>query len=372
MKPLSPIKYIKANIKKTASTCIAIMLGVFVVYFFSLVTETTNHAMEIMGGNEAEKVSSIFPGNNNPIPDNIISEFKNNSKLKFIAPIAADAGELKYSLGLGNSWNNVYNLYGDDIEGYLSALDLKLISGKLPQEGSNEILVCAFLAKQNGLKINSIIGKKTAFSKLDGDYKVSGIIDGSFVVGIVNNNKNNLKREDAFKYGFFYSSTDGSHKDLSYLLERKDLKLQVNDFQKQKKLMGQMGDAMNGFSYGLGVFIIIILCVTLGNLNYITFKNRIQEFFILHAMGYKNSMLMRKLWKENLLVCTIGYMLGMLLCFLVVSIFNLCILSPEGKPFLLISVNGFICSVTIPIFVSIFSLIPCLTSRYREKINTGI
>jgi len=59
------------------------------------------------------------------------------------------------------------------------------------------------------------------------------------------------------------------------------------------------------------------------------------------------------------------------MCIMTVSILNLTIFNPVGKPFLLLSKSGFIASFTIPLFVSLFSLIPCLTSKYREKINIG-
>jgi putative ABC transport system permease protein len=372
MRPLSPVKYVKSNMKKVAISAIGVMIGVFVVYFYSLITETTNYAMQIAGVNQVKEFSIIYPGNNKELPQTLIEEFKNKESVKDILPIKTGAGSLRYHLGLSSMQVDVYNLYSEDIPKFLDRLDLKLKAGELPKEGTKDILIPERFAKQNNLKVNSIIDKNLITAKLDGDYRVCGIFDGPSIIGVVNEESLGIDRIEAFKYGFLYSSKDGSHKDLSYLKDRQDIKVQVYDYKQARKFMKDMGAVMNLFSYGLGAFMIVILCITLGNLNYITFSNRIQEFFILHSMGYKNSTLMRKLWKENLLVCSAGYIFGLLLAITVVTILNITVFSPNGKPFLILSYSGLICSAAIPAFVSFFSLIPCLTSKYYDKINVGV
>ena len=363
MKPLSPVTYVKRNFKRVAMTGISILIGAFIVYFFSLITETTNYSLKIGGLNLVDKYSVVFPGNSNGIPKEVYEDFKQNKNLDHIIPQKINVGSVRYQLGLGSMMVDVYNLYSEDVPKFLDTLNLKLIEGQLPREGSNEILIHSRYAKQNNLKIDSIINNNMTGVKVQGELKVVGIFEGSSVLVIASTDNNKVSREDAFAYGFLYSSKDGSHRDLSYLSSRKDLNLQIYEYTKVKKLMKDTTGALNIFSYGLGIFIIVVLCMTLGNLNYITFSNRIQEFFILKAIGYKNGTLMKKLWKENLIVCIVGYVLGLALCLSVVAILNLCIFSPNGKPFLLFSLEGLFLSFTVPLFVSFFSLIPCITSK---------
>jgi putative ABC transport system permease protein len=372
MKPLSSATYVKRNIKRVAMTGISILIGVFIVYFFSLITETTNYFMKITSSNMIEKYSVVYPGNNKEVSKEIIEELKQNKSLGEMIPQKKKVGSVRYQLSLGAMTVDVYNLYGEDIPKFLNTLNLKVIEGELPKEGSNEILIDTRYAKQNNLKVNSIINNKLEGVEIQGDFKIVGICDGTSVVAIASTDNKEIKREDSFENGFLYTSKDGSHRDLSYLSNRKELNLRIDDYSKVNKQIKEITASLNIFSYGLGVFIIVILCITLGNLNYITFSNRLQEFFVLYAIGYKNRFLMKKLWKENFIVCIAGYILGIAFSFVVVIILNLCIFSPAGKSFILFSLNGLIASLTIPVFVSFFSLIPCLTSKYYEKINIGI
>ena len=368
MKPLSPLKYILANLKKVLITIITVAIGVFVVYFYSLVTITTEELVNLTGGNFVKEHSIVYSKSNVEIPKSIVEDFQSSSNTKSIIPIKPIVGNFRYSLGLGSSSFDIENLYSEDIEILMDSLNLKMVEGNVPRENSNDILIPLRYAKQNNLKIGSIINEETA--RVNKEYKVSGIMDGDNIIAIVNT-ENVAKREDAFKYGFIYSTYNGSNRDMSDIKEELDVSIDVIDYKYMEDNFKEMIGAMNSLNYVMNTFIIIVLCITLGNLNYITFKNRISEFFIMHAMGYKNATLMTKLWRENLILCLVGYGLGIFMCIMTVSILNLTIFNPVGKPFLLLSKSGFIASFTIPLFVSLFSLIPCLTSKYRDKINIG-
>lgn len=51
MKQLSPFLYIKRNIKSILITTIGVLIGVVGVYFLSIITDTTNKAIDISGMN---------------------------------------------------------------------------------------------------------------------------------------------------------------------------------------------------------------------------------------------------------------------------------------------------------------------------------
>ena len=366
MKPLSPLRYILANLKKVLITIITVAIGVFVVYFYSLVTITTEDLVNLTGGNFVKEHSIVYSKSDVEVPKSIIEDFQSSNNTKLIIPIKPIAGSLRYSLGLGSSSFDIENLYSEDIEVLMEGLNLSMVEGSIPRENSNDILIPLKYAKQSDLKIGSIINEET--SNANKEYKVSGIMDGENIIAVVNT-EGAVKREDAFKYGFIYSTYDGSSRDMSDIKDKLDVDIEVIDYKYMEDNFKEMMRAMDSLSYIMSTFIIIVLCITLGNLNYITFKDRIHEFFILYAIGYKNSTLMIKLWRENIILCLVGYIIGIVLCVMTVVILNITVFDPVGKTFLLLSKSGFISSFTIPLFVSLFSLIPCLTSRYREKIN---
>ena len=87
MRPLSPLKYILANIKKVLITIITVAIGVFVVYFYSLISATTEELVDLTGGNVVENHSIVYSKSNVEIPKTIIEDLKSSSNTKLLIPI---------------------------------------------------------------------------------------------------------------------------------------------------------------------------------------------------------------------------------------------------------------------------------------------
>ena len=81
---------------------------------------------------------------------------------------------------------------------------------------------------------------------------------------------------------------------------------------------------------------------------------------ILHSIGYTSGQLSRKLWLENFLVCVCGFLSGILFTTAVVGVVNLLFMQPHGKILEVMNLRGLIAAGAIPVFVSVFSIMPSL------------
>lgn len=273
-------------------------------------------------------------------------------------------GSIRYHMGLSSSSSYIYNLYSQDIEKFLELIDLKIVEGSIPSENSKEILISDRFAKQNKLNIGDILSRKNINVRINGEYKVSGIYTGDMILAVINDNINDLEREDAYYANIIYKSKDESYLDVGNLVNKE--KFYVHDYKSGKIEMDNSMKALNLFTDNLNIFMIIILCITLGNLNSIVLKKRVNEVSILEAIGYKKRTIMFKLWKENFIACALGYILGIIITTMAVFIINVLIFEKQGAEFLLFSRRGMLNAITIPIFISIFTLIPAL--RLKSKI----
>ncbi len=178
---------------------------------------------------------------------------------------------------------------------------MKLVEGKLPIENKNEIIIPKRYALQNKLKIGDYIGSEVSSSyTIKGKFKVSGITDGPVMLGVISDNKENIPRDKVLKHSILYSVKDIKDKNLiNYLSKDTPKNVLIMDYYSASKQIDSVIKSVNALSHMLNMIIIIVLCISLGNLNYINFLNRKYEFGVLLAIGYKKSTLYFKLWKEN-------------------------------------------------------------------------
>ncbi|MBU3143377.1 ABC transporter permease [Clostridium sp. CF012] len=359
MNPLSTFNYIKNNISKTLPILIAMMVSVLLIYTFSLVTKSSIEMIKLVATNVFSKYTIVSSNNEEPIPKDYLDRITNDNNVGHIIPLISEYGSLQYSNIFGGMSINVLNFYEKDISSVIDTLNVKLIEGSIPRLNKNEIIIPKKYALQNKLKTGDYIGSEVSDTyAVKGKFKVSGITDGPVMLAVVSDNKDGVPRDTVIKHSIVFSIKDILDKDLiSYLSKKTPKNVVIMDYYNMSKQIDEVLNSMNGLSYMLNIIIIIVLCISLGNLNYINFLNRKYEFGVLSAIGYKKSALYFKLWKENATVCLLGYIGGILLSTCAAFILNLTVLYPSGKFIPLWSISGAVIALMIPILVSFLSLL---------------
>ena len=367
MKPLSPLLYFKSNIKSALPVFVSIAVGVFLVYFYALLSATFIKMENVATFNLMNKYNVAYTSDSKPLPASFLKNVKEADGSGAIAVQMNLSGLPYFRGGLGNALMLTFNIFDDDTTRLLKKTGVKLVEGNLPRNNMNEILVPREYALYNHLVVGDFIGSEVSDKyQFLGKYKICGLTEGSVFFTVVCQPGNSTK-EQIMERGILYPVDHLRGATQESLLSNMPADVVYKSYDSYKQSLAAIMAAMQSMTYFLTGIIIIILCIALGNLNAIMFTNRSDEFTILNAIGYTKSNLSRKLWKENVLICLAGYLAGIGLTEFVAWLLNNAVLHSQGEELTLVSLSGMISALAMPIFVSIFSLLPCLLHNFSKN-----
>jgi ABC-type transport system, involved in lipoprotein release, permease component len=358
MKPLSTVTYLKNNAKKVLPGFVCMSLGVFLIYFFSIILYSSIYEINQSYLNMLERVTSVRANTKNPISDKILSKIKGCSNVECIIPIISEIGGFEYKSPFFQIRTEGFNIFEEDMPKALKIFDMKLVEGKLPSPNSSELLIPLKIAKQNKIRIGDYIGKNPELNViLNKKYKVCGIIDGTVNI-ILTTNAGNLKREEVLKHNLIFYLKNNNNKMINNeLTSMKESKVTIMDYKSAYDQMNEVLMIMNSLRVILNFIVIIVLCISIGNLSYILFLNRKDEFAILTAIGYKKTTIYKKLLKENIALNLLAFIVGIVFTIIVVRLLNIVVFEPKGQYVYSFDISSMVTAFLIPLFVSISNMI---------------
>jgi putative ABC transport system permease protein len=359
MKPLACYTYIKGNKRKVLPSFICTIISVFLVYLFGLLLYGSIEDFNKTSINLVDKGTFIRANNiDKPIGDKIISKIQKDPNVSEVLPMIGYNNSFSYVAPFGNSGTSSFIFYSEDVKQVLKNLKLELVEGTIPKNNSNELLMPIELVKQYKLKLGDYLNNKTNENmQLNNTYKLVGITKGDVILPIVCD-VGTTKRDIALKYGLFFFFKDCSNKSLNdRLIALKDKTIVILEYNSEKGEMDQIASGIDFMYIAIDIIILLVLCLSLGNLNYIIFLNRKKEFAILDAIGFSKGKLRRKLFKENTLVCLVGFLVGIAFTTLVAIMLNVVIWNPDGKNIAIFRASSMMVAFIIPVAVAIISMI---------------
>lgn len=358
MKPLSTVTYLKNNVKKVLPGFVCMSLGVFIIYFFSIILYSSILQINRSSLNMFEKATSVESNTKEPIPDKILNKIEGCSNVEYIIPIINNIGNFRYKSPFGDISTEGFNVFEEDIPKILKAFDIKLVEGKLPSANSNELLIPLKLAKQNKIKIGDYLSKDPDLNViLNKRYKVCGIIDGT-VDTMLTTNSGHTKREEVLNQSLIFSLKNGNNKMINdELTAMKESKVTIIDYKSAYEEMNEVLRVVNSLKYTLNFIVITVLCISLSNLNHILFSNRKGEFAILIAIGYKKTTIYKKLLKENITLNLLAFIFGITFTIIAVELLNIVVFKPNGQYVYSFHVGSIFTAFLVPLFVFISNMI---------------
>lgn len=358
MKPLSTVTYLKNNAKKVLPGFICMALGVFIIYFFSIILYSS--ILEINRGslNIFEKVTSVRSNTKDPMPDKILNKIEGSSNVEYIIPIINNIGSFRYKSPFGDISTEGFNVFEEDIPKILKAFDIKLVEGKLPSANSNELLIPLKIAKQNKIKIGDYLSKDPDLNViLNRRYKVCGIIDGT-VDTMLTTNAGYTKKEEVLKQSLMFSLKNKNDKMINdELTAMKESKVTIIDYRSAYDELNELFKIMNSLKFILNFIVISVLCISLGNLNHILFSNRKDEFAILIAIGYKKTTIYKRILRENITLNLLAFIFGITFTIIAVELLNIVVFKPNGQYVYSFHLGSIFTAFLVPLFVSISNVI---------------
>jgi ABC-type antimicrobial peptide transport system permease subunit len=195
--------------------------------------------------------------------------------------------------------------------------DVRLKEGRLLKARTNEFVLSEEIANARGLKIGDKIGSPVnEMDWMPTEFVLVGILEGDIRLGFVSYEF--IRNHELYrprKVGFIIIPKEGRKEEMDSFLENSIASKRVsvkthNLLIKELKRMMQNLYLIVGF---LDFIITTVISISIGLLNYIYFSQRLEEFGILHALGYSKWALIRRAIMETVTLVIIAWVIGILL-----------------------------------------------------------
>ena len=278
----------------------------------------------------------------------------------------------------GSEGRPIYFLSEADRNVFANRLGWRLIEGRWPTTGTNEVALTQNILRNRGLGVGDHIGE-VADEKdwLDGDWLVVGSLASDNVTGAVGDRAYirerfltdpDLPPEVANRpHVLTMLPTEGKQLELESFLDSlpKDEVDSVHRTKARQELEDELAN-VNVILWVLNAISIVVLALALGLLNVIFFMQRANEFGLLAALGYSKRFLTMRTLLEAAVTVAVGWGLGILVSQAIYTVLNLILFIPKGLSELTIMTPRVLLFTTpIPITVTVFSVAIVLWQLWR-------
>lgn len=370
LKPLNTLVYIKNNPKKIFPQIFAVALGVFLVYFISMLGGGLKYQLYNCIVAPYEKMSDVWVRNPQKDNNEFYNYFSKNNNVEKIM-YCYNQKNITAKMLISSCGSYCFYLNGDNIKYIMDMNNSKLSAGRLPQS-DNEVILNEDYVKGKKLKLGDYYGTDVNDKDdLNGKYKLVGTTKGDITLSFVYDGKSESEISK-YEHGIILIAKKGHinalNKDIHKFVEAHTNGYDTYNYDSQYGYISSMFVMFNVFAVIILGITVFVITFTIGDINYVHFSERLSEFSMLEALGYSKSDIRYKQLSEMLTMIFVGLCAGLLFSLLGGYIFDEIYCKPSGIPLEIISRWYILLGSLVPILVSLFSSIS--VNRLIKKIPT--
>jgi len=270
---------------------------------------------------------------------------------------------------LGRSPFEVHFIDQAAINSFKSHVGWKLIEGRLPESGENEIALTNEALKNKNLKLGDKVGSNIDEDEdLKGEFTVVGVLEGSSINGGLSSI--NVENEPTSIWTFYVQPKAGKEKELNNELAKvkSTYKNQVTYKNQEiaiKTQTDQFG-SINQIIWSINVLTSVVMTMSIILLAYIFIVSRLKEFAIFEALGYQRTRIILKVLTEFSFIAMVAWVLGFLITELVSALVNYFLLDPVAiTPITVLSLDILLFSLPM-LFILSISMIVLVIGKFRN------
>jgi putative ABC transport system permease protein len=271
----------------------------------------------------------------------------------------------------------IFGVSETDLPVLLESFGMQLQEGRLPQTGSNEIVLSSAIAINRDLHIGDLIGGETdtGDSLIEDNIPVEMEIVGMLSpdrpwVGFASYEYLNA-HELTLTRGrhWIIIPRDGQKQALdSWLGENVDsTQAQVVLHESEEREFREMTTSIVLTFAVLECMIAGVAAIALATLNYIFFTQRKTEFGILNAIGFSRLWLVLRTMKETVSVVSIAWLIGAMLCGIGLFSMHQFFYAPRGLTLNFFNLTPWLLTLTIPL--AVFASSMGVVARMLSKLD---
>ncbi|OJU11078.1 MAG: hypothetical protein BGN88_13320, partial [Clostridiales bacterium 43-6] len=310
IKPLSPLKYFGANKKRTVGMTTALSAGIIGIIVFQIIGFAVIQSTMLLYLNLFDNMSAIYPGPNGSLAQSLVERIETDENVE--RTVNATVLNTNFYHFFGNIMTNIMVMENKDVDYFLAKHNIKLIDGRMPQAGKNEIALDYRAMKNRGFHVGDYIGKEVDISeRIEGKYLITGSLSGDVVCGFGITDKPLLKTN-----GFLIFLKEGKRDRFNESVKNID----KNDAHVIPRVtaLEEYNNTASGLKnlYSIVTFaILVVISFAVANTCYAQYFSRRNEFGMLMAIGYKRIDILKRAAGELVFINVLAFVSGVVLSY---------------------------------------------------------
>lgn len=353
MQPLSPWLYFLRNPRSTLPVLGVIALAVVGVVVVGVLADSQVEAPRRDYVVPAQTHALVMP-RKGILDPNLAATLRTNpdvARVLRVLPASVRSTSL-----FGSQPRPVRGLPESDMDWFLDALGMRLTEGRLPQGSRNEIALHSSVLLAKGLELGDFIGYDLDPDEwLPGAFEIVGRLDGPVELGVTTAAalRRYTDRAEVLML-FAQPGRMGAIDEYVRSLEGENIEVstittQTEKLARETRYVTPMLAAVTGVT-------ILVLSLAAGLLNQVHFLQRLGEYGVLMALGYKLSYLIRRTLTEAGVMTVAGWILGLGLAHAVHGLLRTAVFDPRGITLVDVTQRNITATLPIPLLVAVFSL----------------
>jgi putative ABC transport system permease protein len=368
-------KYYLSNKRRGISLIFVMALTVFSIYFVTSLVQSIFSTVEYSNIACLNDFSFVYPvGGSSFLSDETVEKIQKDDSVKKAYPILLEYTVINNIFGTTSGY--VAFMDEADIGEIFDDYSLTVTEGRLPQENSYELIMHEDMLKNKGLSVGDTFGSAVDDGEpIEGTYTITGAFSGNSYMAF---GTKSYKQKELEELGLDFKNTtfgllvtpktdlDAMNTMLDTMSHDEAATMTLSYAQKTLK------DNVSSIKFLMGVIVIVIavsisaaVCIVLET----TYNDRMEEFGILYAIGYKKSWLFRNIIAEIVVLVFISWILGLILSYGVLSLVAKSVFEPMGQMLSIVSIQSLLYTIIVmAVFVVVTILVTILKFAKKDLI----
>lgn len=368
-------KYYLSNKRRGISLIFVMALTVFSIYFVTSLVQSIFSTVEYSNIACLNDFSFVYPvGGSSFLSDETVEKIQKDDSVKKAYPILLEYTVINNIFGTTSGYAAF--MEAADIKEIFNDYSLTVTEGRLPQENSYELIMHEDMLKNKGLSVGDTFGSAVDDGEpIEGTYTITGAFSGNSYMAF---GTKSFKQKELEELGLDFKNTtfgllvtpktdlDAMNTMLDTMSHDEAAAMTLSYAQKTLK------DNVSSIKFLMGVIAIVIavsisaaVCIVLET----TYNDRMEEFGILYAIGYKKSWLFRNIIAEIVVLVFISWILGLILSYGVLSLVAKSVFEPMGQMLSIVSIQSLLYTIIVmAVFVVVTILVTILKFAKKDLI----
>lgn len=363
-KPLSSITFSMRHRRRAVllilSTALMVLSITFPVFLLSALSSAMKPYL-----NYLQDISVIYSTSQDELAPGIVTQIKSHPAVAQMVPTIPIGVRMVLPPG-GSTDARIFGASETDIPLLLRSFGMQLQEGRMPQTGSNEMVLSSAIAVNRGLHIGDVIGGETDTGNsliednIPVEMELVGILSPDIPwVGFASYEYLNAHELTLSRNRLWIIIPREGQKGAveAWLRENLDTsQAKILFYSSEESEYREMTSSMVRTLAMLEIMIAAVAAIALAALNYIYYAQRKTEFGTLNAIGYSRWWLVWRTMKETGTIIGIAWIVGAILCGLGLFIMQVFFYAPRGLTINLFIRTPWLLTLSIPFALLVSSV----------------